>query len=176
MKLAQTALALAFVIMSAATGLADDHRAHYEMQGTYTDIYPHDVDYYTNSIALHRTKNTYPNHRLEFEVLQYRQECISWERVCTAYDNRGNCVRWETRCVQWDYRTTPVTKRIELNFRGLPALADGQEEVYQIDITRIRPSGDGEDSVNTYLKEETTMAPVKITRWSDYQYSIDPKN
>jgi hypothetical protein len=154
---------------------AADSRPHYEMRSVSTEIWNRDADYYAPPIVLHRNKNTYDIHRIEFEAARYVEECVYWQQVCVAWAPNGQCIRWETQCARWDYRAYPVKKQIQIDFRSLPDPVGDQEETYELTITRSRPGTSGEDWVTTWLKDEKTLVPVKIMHWSDWDYRVSLK-
>ena len=169
-------VAVSFVLFSSLMAHAKNLESSYQLFGSSTDIMDYDVDYNSSPISLHRVQNTFPIHNITFNVLRYVQVCLETQQVCVAQDQKGNCTAWETQCVQWGYQTAQVPRQIELDFRGLPTLGKDEEEVYEISINRVQPAGDGEDWVSTDFKGVTTKAPIKITRWSDYNYQVDLKN
>lgn len=175
MKYYSTGLFLVFSVFLGLSAMAGTHEANYDLNGTSTFLWDTDVDYFAPPILINRISKTFQLHQLEFNISRYISECVSYERVCVAYDQKGNCVSWENRCVQWDQREVQVEKRIELHFRGLPDLADKEQETYEISIDRMKPIGDGEDDVSTWLKDVKTKVPVKIMKIDDFSYSIEPK-
>jgi len=154
---------------------ADDRRPVYEMHGMYTDIWDQDVDYFSPPIALKRTASTQIVHYINFNTAHYEHYCAQWRQQCVQYDSQGRCVRWEQVCAYWDYRIERVPRRISLDMRKANPLGKDDQELYELDIRRMKPSGDGDDSVSTWLRDESVVKPVVIRRWSDYQYGIETK-
>jgi len=100
---------------------------------------------------------------------------VAYQNYCVRYDNYGRCIAYERRCVREDYRVYPVERRIELNFRDMPDLAEGQTEQYEIQIDRQRPAGrEGEDWVRTWFRPLQTQVPATVRRWNDFRYSVAP--
>ena len=151
------------------------HQANYTMRGTFTDLWDMDVDYYSPPLYLTRTDATANHHSVYFDVLDYQEECVAWQTVCTHYDGHGRCLNWQNQCVRWGYRTYRIQKRIDLNFSGMPALAKNESETYELQIQRTRPAGNGEDWVNTWFQAVSTKVPAIVTKWGAYQYTINEK-
>ena len=176
MTLTHTAVVALLISVFAASGFSADNRPHYEMFGVTTDIWARDADYnFSPPIVLHRKKNTYDMHRIEFEAMRYSQECTYWEQVCVAYNPQGQCTRWENRCARYELRGYPITKQIELSFHEMPDLVDGQDETYELTITRRMPNGPGEDWITTWMKPESTTVPAIVQRMGDFNYRVKPK-
>jgi hypothetical protein len=166
--------AVAALFLSAPSAKAAPE-PEYDMNGTATTLWDQDTDYFSPPILLHRNSTTFDLHRIEFTILRYTSVCMQWQQVCVAWNPQGKCIAWETRCVQWGLQESPVEKRIDLNFRGIPDLAAGQAETSRLHIHRDRPFSDGEDRVSTWLESVSTVVPVKIFKVNEFDYRVDPK-
>lgn len=161
-----------FVVMSVFSFANADSRPTYTMRNMSTSLSDYDVDYFSRPLVLVRTSATSKIHWVEFNVAYYEPFCVYWDNQCVQYDNQGRCMRWERVCRQWDYRAMPSGKRIQLNFRNAPVLAAGEEETYELWITRQKPFGQGEDRVSTNMRSEKTVKPVVVRKMNEFDYDI----
>lgn len=164
-------IALIFVSINAIA----DSRPNYQMRGANTDLWDMDVDYFSPPILLTRNSNTFAIHNVNFNVTEYRKFCAYWESRCVQYDQQGRCVSWERYCARWDYQTIKVPRQISINLRKATPLAANEVEVFELTINKSRPFDEGVDQVSTWLKEETVLSPVKVIKFSDYNYAIEKK-
>ncbi|MCC6278692.1 MAG: hypothetical protein IT289_12320 [Oligoflexia bacterium] len=161
-----------------AVGFATQVRAagpSYEMFGGVTTLWEQDIDYFSRPILLTRTNKTAIYHRLQFNVNRYETYCAQWENRCVAYNQQGQCVSYQRVCAYWDKRVYKVEKTINLDFRKAAVLSAGDKEVYELQVQRIQPGGDGEDFVRTWIVDKTVLKPVNIRRIGDYDYYIELK-
>lgn len=170
-----TTLFFILLLTTAVQANVLDSRPIYEMRGFSTDLWEMDTDYFSPPIVLVRTASTPSTHRITFNVNRYVRYCAYWENRCVQYDSQGRCVRWQQVCGRWDLQAQRVPKRIELNMRKAGLLVQDEQETFELTIDRIRPGGEGEDMVRTWLKEEKVINPVRIHRTSDYSYIIELK-
>ncbi len=165
-------IVLVLATVFTAQSFAETEMATYQMRGSITDLWDHDVDYFSRPIRLIRTEDTFDIHTLRFNVLRYRRECVQSRRVCVRRDRRGRCIAWRQECIRWGHRTMRVPKRIDINFRDLDRLGENETEAYEIDIHRTRPAGDGEDWVRTWLTDLETLSPVRVLKLNDFRYDV----